>query len=230
MNRKLKDNFSKNYFEKKAWQIFFNVCGIDEVGRGCLAGPLVTAAVVLPQNAECDFLKDSKVLTEQQREIAYSWIIKNCFYSVAILSNRQIDRLNIYKSTLLCMKKSLLQLLQIVPFNLQKLKYVLVDAMPLSLSSLDCYNHLEINFFDKGESKSSSIAAASIVAKVTRDRLMKKLNNIFPKFDFGEHKGYGTVDHLSVLNKYDLTILHRLSFLSKIMQKEKECKQQISIF
>jgi len=226
--KKLKNNFSKNFFENKAWQNSFYVCGIDEVGRGCLAGPLVTAAVILHQNLQHELLKDSKVLTLQQRQIAYDWIVNNCFYSVSIFSGKQVDRLNIYQATLQCMKKSLLQLLKAIPFDLQQLKYVLVDAMPLNFNGCNFCNHLEVNFFDKGESKSSSIAAASIVAKVTRDLLMKKISVIFPLFSFDENKGYGTTNHLNILNKHGSTIIHRKTFMPKILNGE--VKKQMTIF
>ena len=226
--KKLKNNFKKNFFENNAWQNSFYVCGIDEVGRGCLAGPLVTATVILPHNTNCELLKDSKILTPQQRQIAYDWITNNCFYSVSIFSHKQVDRLNIYQATLQCMKKSLLQLLQILPFDLKQIKYVLVDAMPLNLSGCNFCDHLEVNFFDKGESKSNSIAAASIVAKVTRDLLMKKMSTIFPDFNFDENKGYGTSNHMDVLRKHGPTIIHRKTFMPKVFRGE--VKEQVTIF
>jgi ribonuclease HII len=222
--------FKKNFFEKDAWQNSCYVCGIDEVGRGCLAGPLVTSTVILPINTTSPLLKDSKILTEQEREKAFDWITKNCFYSVAITSHKQIDKINIYQATLVTMKKSLLQLLHSVPFEHQKIKYVLIDSMPLSLYPSSFYNSLEFKFFDKGETLSSSIAAASIVAKVTRDRLMVKINSIFPKFNFSEHKGYGTTDHVKVLNEQGQTIIHRNSFLTKIGTQRNEVKLQQQLF
>ena len=226
----VKEKFKKNFFEKDAWQNACLVCGIDEVGRGCLAGPLVTGTVILPQGTTFRFLKDSKVMSEEEREKAYDWITQNCFYSTAITSHRQIDKLNIYQSTLLTMKKSLLQLLQSVPFEHEKIKYILVDAMPVSLSTLDFYKNIDIKFFDKGESLSSTIAAASIVAKVTRDRLMKRINEIFPKFNFSENKGYGTADHVKGLKELGPTIIHRTTFITKIGAASNEVQLQQQLF
>ncbi len=228
MQNKTKIKITKNFFENLAWKFYFYACGIDEVGRGCLAGPLVTSAVILPQNTEYKLLKDSKILNEQEREAAFEWIIKNCFYSTAITCHKKIDKINIYQATLQTMKKALLQLLQSAPIDINQIKYVLVDAMPLSLKNLNCYNNIQIKFFDKGETLSSSIAAASIVAKVTRDRLMKKMNYIFPRFNLHEHKGYGTTNHVKVLLNLGPSIIHRKTFISKILrERSNEIRQQI---
>ena len=118
MNKKLTHNFPKNHFETISWQQKKFVCGIDEVGRGCFAGPLVTCAAILPIDvehlyAQHKLLRDSKKLDEKQREQAYEWLVKNCFYSIAISNNRIIDNINIYQATLLTMKKAFLQVLQI---------------------------------------------------------------------------------------------------------------------
>jgi ribonuclease HII len=226
----VKYKFNKNFFEKDAWQESCYVCGIDEVGRGCLAGPLVTSTVILPQNTSYRLLKDSKTMTEEEREQAFHWITKNCIYSTAITSHRIIDKLNIYQSTLLTMKKSLLQILQNIPYDHNKIKYVLIDAMPVSLNKLDFYKNINIKFFDKGESRSSTIAAASIVAKVTRDRLMKKISEIFPQFNFSENKGYGTADHLKSLNTVGSSIIHRTSFITKIEKPLNEVTFQQQLF
>lgn len=226
----VKEKFNKNFFEKDAWQNSCYVCGIDEVGRGCLAGPLVTSTVILPQDTTYKLLKDSKIMTEEDREKAYNWITQNCIFSTAVTSHRIIDKLNIYQSTLLTMKKSLLQILQSIPYGHEKIKYVLIDAMPVSLNNLNIYKNINIKFFNKGESRSSTIAAASIVAKVTRDRLMKKINTVFPKFNFSENKGYGTVNHLKTLNECGPSIIHRTSFITKIGEVSNEAQLQQQLF
>ena len=112
LSKKIKHDFEKNFFEKKSWESLKSVCGVDEVGRGCLSGPLVVAAVILPRNASCHLLKDSKVLTERERELAYEWIISNCCWSTAFASAQDVDRYNIYQSTLKTMYKVCTQLFE----------------------------------------------------------------------------------------------------------------------
>lgn len=232
MNKKIKSIFTKNHFETVAWQQEKFVCGIDEVGRGCFAGPLVTCAAILPINYEHlnvqhKLLRDSKKLDEKQREQAFEWLIKNCFYSVAISSNKVVDKINIYQATLLTMKKSFLQLLQIFP-NQKLLESVLIDAMPLDLSHFDFCKEIKFYHFDKGEDKSVSIAAASIIAKVFRDRLMKRIGNTFPKYDFSVNKGYGTADHTQSLILHNSSFFHRETFLSNLRAKgsDEQAKQK----
>ncbi len=193
----------------QAWQEGKTVCGIDEVGRGCLAGPLVTAAVILPKNKTHRLLKDSKILTEAEREKAFSWIAAHCFYGIGILHPRIIDQRNIWQTTLLTMKKALVHLLSGCP---EQPSAILVDAMPLKVDDTG-YSHIQVHHFIKGESKSSSIAAASIVAKVSRDRLMKQLESVFPGYGFAEHKGYSTPRHKAAVRELGSTIIHRTSFL-----------------
>ncbi|KKP22474.1 MAG: ribonuclease HII [candidate division TM6 bacterium GW2011_GWF2_28_16] len=233
---------TKNFYENKAWQNNKLVCGLDEVGRGCLAGPVVTAACVLPVNTNYNNLKDSKIMTKQEREEAFVWINKNCFYSIAIFDHKKIDKFNIYQATKLAMQKALLQLIYQNKFNILDLEFVLSDAMPLSpfaLSAVACHvveglkNGLEFYHFPKGETYSTSIAAASIVAKVFRDNLMDKINNIFPEFNFKAHKGYGTSEHLNIINSNGISIIHRKSFLGKIQAKNnliKNHEKQICLF
>jgi ribonuclease HII len=218
-----KNDLLPNYFEKTAWKSDFFICGTDEVGRGCLAGPLVVSAAILPQKTNYKFLIDSKKLTEAQRNLAFSWISKNCWHTSIIINPRQIDRLNIYQATLKAMKKATRQLLDHVPIQISsRVKYVLADAMPLEITNpynekLECYS---MNF---GESYSNSIAAASIVAKVTRDRLMEKIGKAFPEFGFAKHKGYGTKLHVNSLKKLEKTIIHRSTYLKNfIMHNESE--------
>jgi len=209
---KISDFVQKNSFELAAWANNQVVCGIDEVGRGCLAGPLVTAAVIIPSGKSVEMLKDSKILTERQKSQAYTWIIQNCCYGVGICDNYAIDKQNIWQATLSCMKKALIQLLSTCN---QRPVSVLVDAMPLRLFDMAC-NSTPVYYFNKGEGKSCSIAAASIVAKVTRDEIMKKFEALFPGFGLAEHKGYGTKMHNDILKNKRSLIIHRKSFLNNI--------------
>lgn len=202
----------KNSFEKAAWSFNQVVCGIDEVGRGCLAGPLVTAAVILPANKTCRLLKDSKIIPEQQRLKGYAWITKHCWYAVGIVDHHSIDRHNIWHATLISMKKALMHVLATCP---HKPASILVDAMPLCLLDTS-YNSIPVYYFSKGERKSSSIAAASIVAKVTRDKMMRKFDFIFPGFYLENHKGYSTKKHKGALQERPPLIIHRRSFLVHI--------------
>ena len=180
----------KNEIEQAAWANGYYVCGIDEVGRGCLAGPLVTAAVILPLNKTSRLLLDSKLLTEEERHKGALWVARHCWYAYGIVDNRTIDRYNIYQATLIAMKKALVHLVATGP----RPSAILVDAMPLKLDDTG-YLGIPVHYFPKGERKSSSIAAASIIAKVKRDELMGKFNDIFPGFHFDEHKGYSTKKH-----------------------------------
>jgi len=217
-----KESFEKNSYEYAAWQDRSVICGVDEVGRGCLAGPLVTGAAILPIGCNYPGLKDSKLMSEQEREKAYQWIVKNCLYSIGIISHQTIDQCNIWNATLIGMKKAVLNLLAVCS---QRPSAILIDAMPLKLLDTD-YKEIPIFHFTKGESKSTSIAAASIVAKVTRDRLMKKLDPIFPGYRLAQHKGYSTKQHKAAVLAEGRSIIHRVSFLGKTLNMEKNEKQQ----
>ena len=163
-------------FEKAAWLEGRLVCGIDEVGRAVLAGPLVTAAVIIPANKHMPLSKDSKVLTLEEREKAARWILKHCWYGYGIVHNRLIDERNIWQATLVAMKRALVQLLATSPHLPQA---ILVDAMPLNLLDTS-YRDIPVYYFPKGEKLSTSIAAASIIAKVKRDAIMSSLDPVFP--------------------------------------------------
>ena len=220
-------DFRKNFHENIAWKANITVCGTDEVGRGCIAGPLVTAAVILPINMAPSFLKDSKSLTEKELLQAYRWITKYCSFSIGIASNYEIDKYNIWQSTLIAMKRAVVNLLTI---RKERPHAILVDAMPLRLDNTG-YEQIPVHSFSKGESLSSSIAAASIIAKVTRDRIMGKLEALFPGYQLRNHKGYGTKIHKNALDKQKHSIMHRVSFLNKTFDKgENEQKQQQSLF
>lgn len=208
-----KPSFKKNFYENAAWQNGRTVCGIDEVGRGCLAGPLITAAVIMPPFKKSHLLKDSKILTAQEREKAYAWITKHCWFGVGVVSAHLIDEHNVWQATLLAMKKALTHVM-VQATSLPEA--FLVDAMPLSVHDTG-YSTVPVHHFIKGESKSSSVAAASIVAKVTRDRLMHALDPIFPGYGFSKHKGYATQKHREAVIVLGQTIIHRVSFLGNLM-------------
>lgn len=215
-----KIKITKNFFEKKAWAEGLYTCGIDEVGRGCLAGPVVVGAAILPHNTTYHLLKDSKVLSADERNIAFKWINAHCQWSVSIVSNRMIDTINIYQATLFGMKKAYLNLAEKLPFPIEQLKYVLIDAMPLELDKTFGHKDLEFHHFNYGERFSTSIAAASIVAKVTRDNLMEHISPYFPAFSFEQHKGYATKQHIAALLAHGPTIIHRTSFISAIKTEQ----------
>lgn len=187
------------------------IAGIDEVGRGPLAGPVVTACVVMPYGTMLDGVFDSKKVTKKNRERLYDEII-NSAYSVSISVRNQdvIDTINILNATKECMKEC---------FENSKVKpdLLLVDAVKLNL----CENEMAIV---KGDATSYAIACASIVAKVYRDRLMEEYAKKYPHYDFENNVGYGTKKHIEAILKYGITPIHRLSFLSKIIGEE-ECNQ-----
>ena len=210
--KKYKPDFKKDSFEASFWQKNHLVCGIDEVGRGCLAGPVVVAAVILPLGTSYRYLKDSKQMSKNELIRVHRWIQTNCIYSWTAVDHRTIDAINIYNATLQAMKRALMQLF--VQCS-QKPKIVLVDAMPLKLNNTH-YQNIEVAYFTHGESKSRSIAAASILAKVQRDALMQYYNRVFPGYGLEKHKGYATQQHQSAIYERGLSIIHRKSFLSKI--------------
>lgn len=195
----------KNYHEREAWQQGSIVCGIDEVGRGCLAGPIVIGAVILPPFTRSTLLKDSKQLTRPELLKGYDWIISNCNYALSIIHHRLIDKKNIYQATLSGMKRALYQLL----CKNSTINLVLVDAMPLQIGSLSVVSA------PFGEQWSSSIAAASILAKVTRDAIMTRMDTIIPGYTFMNHKGYSTTIHTNALMNLEHSIIHRKTFIKK---------------
>ncbi len=219
-------NFNKNFFENAAWNEQSVVCGIDEVGRGCLAGPLVAAAVILPPRTSYRHLKDSKIMSPQARLMASKWIKQHCWYVVGIIHNRLIDQHNIWQATILSMKKALLHTLTICP---HKPSALLIDAVPLKLFDTG-FQDIQVHHFPKGEKKSSSIAAASILAKVTRDAIMEQFDPIFPGYKLSSHKGYGVKAHKEAIREQRHTIIHRMSFLGNTLPIEShDLKKQESI-
>lgn len=183
------------------------LAGTDEAGRGPLAGPVVAAAVILPKGFYDERINDSKQLTEKLRNELFEVIISNAItYSYTVISNKRIDEINILVASLLAMKKSVHKL-NIHPH------VVLVDG-----NKTFKFNS-EIIPVIKGDSKSLSIASASILAKVVRDRIMLKLSEKFPIYGWEKNKGYPTKEHIEAILKYGITPVHRKTFLKKIFDK-----------
>lgn len=216
-------NIKKNSFENDAWSKQSVIVGLDEVGRGCFAGPVVAAAVILPLNKAHRMLKDSKIMTPDERNKAFEWIKKNCHYGVGIVHHRTIDQRNIFQATLIAMKKALLHAVHGLPV---RPSIVITDAMPLNLSDTH-FHDIPVYHFPKGESKSSSIAAASIVAKVTRDAMMALYDQAVPGYKLADNKGYGTVAHRDVLRQSAYSLIHRTTFVNTFLQKHDE---QLTMF
>jgi len=182
-------------------QGIINVGGVDEVGRGPLIGPVVAACVVLPKDFVLEGLNDSKQLSEKKRDLFYSYILEHCLaYGLGIVSPKRIDEINIYQAS----REAMLQAIAEVRKKI-KLEYVLIDAMPLELD-------IPTTSIIKGDAKSISIAAASVIAKVTRDRMMYELDEKYPMYGFGKHKGYPTKAHLEAINKYGLIEGYRQTY------------------
>ena len=189
---------------------FENICGVDEAGRGPLAGPVVVAACILPPFLKIEGINDSKQLTEKKREALYKIIVKNALaYSVVFVSEKEVDELNIYQATKKGMLKAISDL-KITP------DYVLIDAMPLGELELKHQSLIH------GDALSASVAAASILAKVSRDHYMEKMDFKYPNYGFKKHKGYGTKEHLAALEKYGPCKIHRKTFgpVSKYFSKQ----------
>jgi ribonuclease HII len=187
-------------FEKSLKQKGFQrIAGVDEVGRGPLAGPVVAASVILPDDFYLPGINDSKKLTEAKREQLYEDIVKNCVsYGIGIVQAEEIDVLNIYQAT----KKAMVHAVHAL---CMKPDYLLIDALEIDVP-------FPQESIIKGDAKSVSIAAASIVAKVTRDRLMVEYSKKYPEYGFEKNAGYGTKEHLEAIRRYGPTPIHRKSF------------------
>lgn len=192
-------------FEKNAINRGYKaVCGVDEAGRGPLAGPVCAAAVILPENTIIEGVNDSKKLSEKKREALYDVIkSKSLSYCIAYASVEEIEEINILNATMLAMKRAV-EGLDI------KADYAMIDGN--RLPDLD----IDREFVIKGDAKSMSIACASILAKVSRDRLLYKYAEEYPQYLFEKHKGYGTKAHIEAIKEYGPCPYHRLSFLKKI--------------
>lgn len=177
------------------------VSGVDEAGRGPLAGPVVAAAVILPKDIIIDGVNDSKKLTEKKRNILFEEIKQKSFsYGIGIVDSKTIDEINILQATFLAMRKAIEQL-SVKP------DLVLVDGNHIIPNMM--YNQQAIV---SGDAKSACIACASILAKVTRDNIMYEYANSYPQYDFQKHKGYGTKAHLEAIKKFGPCKIHRMSF------------------
>ncbi len=218
------------YFEKKYWGSQAYLCGIDEVGRGSLIGPIVTAAVILKPFKTHKLLVDSKILSEKKRVEATEWILNNSWYAFGMASHQEINTLGIYQATQIAMKRAFYLLLS-QPETPQPSK-VLIDAMPLDLSN-HTLQQLDVDSFPYGESRSISIAAASIIAKTYRDNLMNRLHTTYSGYGLNKNKGYGTQDHTIKIQHQGATLIHRTLFIKKIIQgtyNESVKAKQSSIF
>lgn len=187
------------HYEKELYKEGFNlIAGTDEVGRGPLVGPVVAAAVILPKNYQLEGLNDSKKLSEKKRKEYYNILIKEAIsYGIGIVEAKVIDEINIYEAS----RKAMLEAIN----NLSvKPDYVLSDAMPLPIKTSKSIIH--------GDALSLSIAAASVIAKVTRDEMMYELDKLYPEYGFKNHKGYPTKKHLENIQKYGILDNYRFSY------------------
>lgn len=193
---KLKE-IEKDLYEKG----FNNICGIDEAGRGPLAGPVVIAGVIMPKDSMIEGVNDSKKVSEKKREKLYDQIIEEAIsYSVAIIGQDVIDDINILNAT----KQGVTEVVDGLDI---KPDLILVDALTHINTRGIPYDSII-----KGDAKCYNIAAASILAKVTRDRIMRQWDEVYPEYGFIQHKGYGTVKHIEAIKQYGLTPIHRKSF------------------
>ena len=193
----LNDNY---YFERKLRDKGINfIAGVDEVGRGPLVGPVVAACVVLPENFNLEGLTDSKKLSEKKRKYFYDEIMKQALgVGVGIISEKIIDEVNIYEATKMAM-------IEAIKKCSCKIEHVLIDAMKLDID-------IPTTSIIKGDLKSITISAASVIAKVTRDRMLDELDKKYPMYDFKDNKGYPTKKHLEAIKKYGIIDEHRRSY------------------
>lgn len=181
------------------------ICGVDEAGRGPLAGPVFAAAVILPEDFEIEGLNDSKKLSEKKRDLLFDEIIEHALaYSIQSIDHKTIDEINILEATMLAMKTAV-ENLSIKP------EYVFIDGnrVPKNME-------VPAEFVIKGDATSASIAAASILAKVSRDRFMLEMDKKYPEYCFAKHKGYGTKLHYEKIREFGPSEIHRLTFLKKM--------------
>lgn len=195
-------------YEKKAAAMgYAHICGVDEAGRGPLAGPVCAAAVILPEGCIIEGVNDSKKLSEKKRDELFDVIVESAVScSVAFGTVEEIERDNILRTTMNTMKRA-------VEGLSVKADYAMIDGNRLPPLEIPC------EYIVKGDAKSMSIAAASILAKVSRDRLMLEYAERYPEYEFAKHKGYGTALHVEKILSYGPSPIHRLSFLKKIYEK-----------
>ena len=174
------------------------ILGLDEAGRGPLAGPCIVSGVILPKGYQHPLINDSKQLSEKQRKQCYKDILREALWIMIIsVTPKTIDKDNIYQAT-----KNAMKLIA----SYSDAKIVLTDAMPFTIKDKDIRDYV------KGDSRSINIAAASIIAKVTRDHMMEEYDKEYPEYGFAQHKGYPTKKHVEALNQYGITPIHRLTF------------------
>lgn len=192
-------------YETEAYEKGFSlICGVDEAGRGPLAGPVCAAAVILPRDLEIEGLNDSKKLSDKRRRALYDIITEKAVaYGIAMVDERVIDEINILQATFLAMRQAVQQLSE-------KPALALVDG-----NREPDFGDIPVKTIIKGDSLSANIAAASILAKVTRDRFMEQQDAIYPQYGFAVHKGYGTKAHYEALRQYGACPIHRRTFLKK---------------
>ena len=209
MNHKTRYQYEQAAYDK-GYQV---IAGCDEAGRGPMAGPLTVAACVFNPGYYDERINDSKQLSEKKREALYDLIIENAkAYSIIVIDEKKVDELNVYEAS----RQGMIEAVKTLGIDVD---YVLTDAMPLR-------NEMAHEAIIKGDAKSISIAAASILAKVTRDRLMKQYDEMYPEYNFKKHKGYPTKEHKELLKKYGPCKIHRRSF-----GPVKEClNEQLSLF
>ncbi len=198
--------FDKKFLTRKIKLI----AGVDEAGRGPIAGPVVAAAVIFDKKSFHKEINDSKKLSEKKREELFVWITKNCLcYGVGIVDHNEIEEINILQASLKAMKIAVSQLSKIP--NL-----ILIDGNKSFTSEI------ETKTIVKGDAKSFSIAAASIIAKVTRDKIMLEAHENFPEYSWNHNKGYATLEHRIAVKKFGASPIHRKSFLRNILKEEQE--------
>ena len=189
-------------YERKYGQYHY-ICGVDEVGRGPFAGPVVAAAVILPKDCDILYLNDSKKISEKKRDILYDEIYEKAVaVGIGMASEKVIDEINILQATYKAMQ-SAIEKLEVVP------DLLLNDAVTIPEISIPQVPII------KGDAKSASIAAASIVAKVTRDRMMKEYDAVYPGYQFARNKGYGTKAHIEAIKAQGICEIHRRTFVKK---------------
>lgn len=196
----------ENEYREKGFNI---ICGVDEAGRGPLAGPVYAAAVILPSNCVIEGLNDSKKLTEKKREALFDEIKEKALaYGIASADEKEIDEINILNATFLAMKRAIASL-SVRP------DLALIDGNQKPHTDIE-----EVTVI-KGDAKSMSIAAASVLAKVSRDRFMLEMAEKYPQYEFARHKGYGTKLHYEKIAQYGVCDIHRRTFLKKILGEQK---------
>lgn len=196
----------ENEYREKGFNI---ICGVDEAGRGPLAGPVYAAAVILPSDCVIEGLNDSKKLTEKKREALFDEIKEKALaYGIASADEKEIDEINILNATFLAMKRAIASL-SVKP------DLALIDGNQKPHTDIE-----EVTVI-KGDAKSMSIAAASVIAKVSRDRFMLEMAEKYPQYEFARHKGYGTKLHYEKIAQYGVCDIHRRTFLKKILGEQK---------